>query len=144
MVVVLMHHPICGWAQEKDDQHGTIWRANLSRWALLAHETRECDEIIKLLREQASVTPKQIFLCGGHRHGQARVGHPAAVTGDTTVADRGQLWIMESAAVLALRLDGPEENRSLLGLEFDPDNGLVPCRIDHASSFAKPQVNYPS
>jgi hypothetical protein len=72
-LVLLMHHSICGWADEEVDrpESGSI---SVKRWALLAHESGECWKLVEILGRDAPETCRRVFLCSGHRHGHSRVG----------------------------------------------------------------------
>jgi hypothetical protein len=126
-LIILMHHPICGWVQETDDQHGPLWRVNLDRWAFLAHETRECHQVIELLGQHLPEACTRIYLSCGHRHGRSRIGHAVADHDDTTAVHQ-RLFLMESAALLDLSFDGSEQGSSLLALSRDSSGSIVPCR----------------
>lgn len=130
-IAVLMHHPVCGWVQEPADRRTGFKGLSMDRWAFLAHETRECERVIELLGANAPDTCSAVFLCCGHRHGHARVGHVVA-HGDDSAITYPRLYIMESAALPDLALGAPPTSthtNTMLALARRADGGLSPGTI---------------
>jgi hypothetical protein len=96
-VVVLMHHPICRWS---DDRYRGRWpNINVSRWGLLAHDSEEAQLLPGLLCSAAPSTCRQILLCGGHVHSIARAGRLVADSGKGQRKGLERLFILENPAL---------------------------------------------
>jgi hypothetical protein len=125
-LVVLMHHPVCAWDQEEQDSPMRR-RVSVNRWALLAHETRECKRIVEILEKSVAESCSRVYLCGGHRHGRSRVGR--ILSPDNSLSSK--LIIMESCALIGSTMDKSWEERTggLLGLQVTSDKTVDPCSV---------------
>jgi len=130
-LVVLMHHPVCGWTSEVGDQPDSF-RVSAERWAMLAHDSVEGRELTQVLETMAPGTCRQVFLCGGHRHG---IAHAGPVQLDTGSSSSRRLWVMESAALpdLFKPRRNITANNGLLALSRSEAGELKVGRIPWAS-----------
>jgi hypothetical protein len=123
-LVVLMHHPVCGWVDDKSDAPLNRF-VSVKRWALLAHETSECNRVIELLRDRVPISCRKVYLCAGHHHGRTRVG--CVVSGDGQPDMRcSKVAVMESCALAGTSVE--EGGLHLLALRRGPDRTLDPAR----------------
>ena len=95
-VVLLMHHPVCRWS---DDRSLGRWpRIDLNRWGLLANDSEEARRIPTDLCSAAPPSCRQILLCGGHVHSIARAGALVDHSGKQ-LQDLQRLLILENPAL---------------------------------------------
>lgn len=127
-LVVLMHHAVCGWADEKADRPGMV--ASVERWAFLAHETAESHAVLELLAKEPPLSCERVLLCCGHRHGPSKAGRVVDPATDSGLHER--LTVMESAALPDLSFETPQLSsaRAMLGLAFDEAGCLKPCAVE--------------
>lgn len=126
-VVILMHHAICGWTGCAEDMRGNR-RVDISKWALLAHNTEESIDIVcslsNLIKNKGV---KQIVICSGHRHTQSRAG-PFLDRNEGNPVASGRVVAMESAAGCDFRLPGDDGSHHLLFANLDSEGFLRPFR----------------
>ncbi len=129
-LVVLMHHAVCGWADEKSDRHGMF--ASVERWAFLAHETVESHAVLELLGKEPPPSCERVLLCCGHRHGLSKAGRVVDAATGSGLHER--LTVMESAALPDLSFETAQLSgaRAVLGLAFDETGCLEPCTVEVA------------
>jgi len=95
-VVLLMHHPVCRWS---DDRSSGRWpRIDLNRWGLLANDSEEARRIPTDLCSAAPPSCRQILLCGGHVHSIARAGVLVDESGKQ-LKDLQRLLVLENPAL---------------------------------------------
>jgi 3',5'-cyclic AMP phosphodiesterase CpdA len=125
VLVVLMHHPIYGWEEEKEDEHNRLL-VNTQRWGLLAHDLQESRQLFTIFKG-APNSCQQIVLCGGHRHGSSRAGGITRSEERESVDPR--LRVCESNALPNLTQIAHQGQRNDL-LCFKNKDGLIyPSRI---------------
>ena len=126
-LVVLMHHSVCGWMEQKSDRHGMT--ASVERWAFLAHETGESHEVLETLGKEAPASCERVLLCCGHRHGSSMVGRVVNPRNGTPLYPR--LVVMESAALpdFSFKPPGSRNTNTVLGLCGNSGQVLSPCTV---------------
>jgi hypothetical protein len=136
LVVILMHHPICGWEEEQKDKHSRFG-VDVQRWGLLAHDASESQQLVEILNSNTNGIRKQALLCVGHRHGWSRIGRPRQYAGDPVVESAA--WILESAALPNVSIDGKSGDRAsdIIVCEREESGLLRPSRMPF-SALAQP------
>lgn len=126
-LVILMHHPITAWVEAREDTPRK--RGATNRWALLAHETVECSQLVEMLKRCVAPSCSKVYLCGGHRHGPSRVGRLLGEDGRPDPA-AARIMVMESGASMNTSPRMPPKSAGVvIGLQLSADKTLQPCVV---------------
>lgn len=127
-LVVLMHHAICRWQQNRADMRTMV---PLQRWCLLAHDSDEGREMIDILETESPVSVENILLCTGHRHDIARAGPVKMATNLDGCVWSQRLRILESPSLSQIELQDPYSSvhSHLLACHRSSSGNFVPHRV---------------